>query len=84
MALRIRAMLAGSEILNEKRRLRRGLLLYFLGDENDCLRLLGGNQGRRTKRLFVGEGEVKVALPGAHTLAQAAQPNGFAHGKVGG
>ena len=33
--------------------------------------------------LFVGNYEVKVALPGAHALAKAAQPNGFAHGKIG-
>ena len=84
MALRIRAMLAGSEILNEKRRLRRGPPFVFSGRWK-CLFVIAGRQpGRRTKRLFVGEGEVKVALPGAHTLAQAAQPNGFAHGKVGG
>ena len=39
---------------------------------------------RKKLELLVGQGEVKVALPRAHALAQTAQPNGFAHGKVGG
>lgn len=34
--------------------------------------------------LFGIQGKVKIPLPGANALAQAAQTYGFAHGKIGG